>query len=303
MKEKIFKKLLIEPTNKCNLKCPCCLCGRREVDKIKRELNLKQFVEILKPAINYLDEVKLWGFGEPFLAKDIAKMLGYLGENHVYAVLHTNGYFLNKKILSQLKLNRKVTISFSIDGLNQKSYSHYRVGGDLNVPLKNLSDLCKFKRDNKLNNLEIIWLFMINKANEHEIKELTVMARKIGVDKLRLKTISVHKNDPLYKYFIPSNKKYVRKRNDDEGRKECIFIDPGTPTIMCNGDVLPCCASYSPKLIMGNSLQENIINIWKNSKYKNFRHEYKKNINSFCNKKCGFARKSKIYIEEFNFNK
>jgi len=303
MEEKYFKSLMIEPTNICNLHCPVCPAGSGHYDnKSKGAMGFKQFKSIIDLTKDFLKHINLWGFGEPFLAPDIMQMIDYLEKNNIFINIHTNANTLTKKMMNQFKKNYKLNITFSIDGITQKTYIHYRKGGNLKKVLSNLSYLINLKKKYNLFNLQIIWQFLIMRTNEHEISDVCKLAKIMKVDKLRLKTIGINKKHFQYNNFITKNKNYQRKRNKNINLQKCFFIDPGMPTISWNGDVMPCCHDYSKKYFMGNVFKENLLNIWDNRKYKKFRDDYKKGINNFCNTKCKFTKDSKIYIKEINFN-
>jgi len=304
MKQKYFKSLMIEPTNICNLNCPVCPTGNAYYDdQLKGKMNFQQFKKIIDLTKDFLEYINLWGFGEPFLAPSIIRMINYAGKNNIMINIHTNGNILNKKMMDNFKKNCKMNITFSIDGLTQKTYSYYRRGGNLKKAMDNLSYLIDFKKKNNLDNLKIIWQFLVMRTNEHEIGKIKQVAKKIGVDKLRLKTIGINKKDQRYDKFIPRNKNYRRIKSKVVNLKSCVFINPGMPTILWNGDVVSCCHDYDKEYYMGNVFKEDLLDIWQGEKYKKFRDDYKKHHNDICNSKCKFTRKSKVYIKEFNFSK
>ncbi|MCB9249236.1 MAG: radical SAM protein [Ignavibacteriales bacterium] len=95
----------IEPTNRCNLECPECPSG---LGALTRELGLLSF-ENFK---NWIDQIKTTGFyvqlyfqGEPFINKDLPKMLNYAREQNVYTSISTNGLLLNEKNIDTLLEN------------------------------------------------------------------------------------------------------------------------------------------------------------------------------------------------------
>ena len=304
----MFKSLMIELTNKCNLSCPFCLTGKGGDLRKKGEMTFLKFKKIVNSRLD-LRQILLWGgMGEPFLASDIIKIINYASEKILYLDIHTNGMALNKEKINNLNIKNKLEITFSIDGVNQKVYEAYRRDGDLKKVLKNLSYLVNFKKEKDLSNLEIVWQFLVNKKNEGQIRQVVKTAKNIGVDKLKLKTISINKKDPRYSEFIPRNVNYRREDKYILKEEECYFINPGMPVILHNGDILPCCDIIPPYLkgnseyLMGNAFKENIENVWKSKKYCNFMNLYKKKKNKFCLNNCRRNNKSKIYIKEFKFN-
>lgn len=58
-----FKKIYIEITNKCNLKCSFCSLDNR----MKKEMSLDQFELILQKIDKYTDYIYLHVKGEPLI--------------------------------------------------------------------------------------------------------------------------------------------------------------------------------------------------------------------------------------------
>ncbi len=300
-KQKYFESLMIEPTNKCNLSCPVCPTGNKATLKKKGCMKFDQFKLIVDQVDGFLKNINLWGYGEPFLASNIHKMIDYVGDKKIFLTIHTNGSFLNKEVMDVLKNNYKVSVSFSVDGLSQETYGHYRLGGDFEKVFGNMLRLIKFKQKNNLSNLQIIWQFLVNRVNEFEVSEVIEIAKKINVNKLKLKTISIGDDHSRYKDFIPDNQNYHRKKVTDPNSVICFFVDSGMPVVTWDGNVLPCCQDYKDKVIMGNVFRRSLIDIWNNKKYQKFRKDYRKDKNDFCNKKCRFAKKFKLYVREIDF--
>lgn len=313
MAKKYFKSLIIEPTNICNLHCPACPVGCGYFNnKPRGSMSFQQFKRVIDLNKNFLEHVYLWGFGEPFLAPDIIKMINYTGENNIILSIHTNGNILNKKTMNQFKnINIfKLAITFSIDGLTQKTYSYYRKGGNLKKALDNLSYLINLKKKNNLSNLRIIWQFLIMRTNEHEIPAVYKLAKKMGVDKLKLKTINLDKDTPHYNNFLPQRyNKFLPKDKSNHWDScedckvvknlECEFINPGSSFVLWDGKVVPCCIDYQRRYLVGNAFKEKLIVIWNSEKYKKFRKAYKKNTNILCSR-CRFKRKVEIYEKTLN---
>jgi len=303
-----FIGLMIEPTNLCNMHCPLCPTGSGgSGDLLKGSMSFKQFRDIVDQAADFLEVIRLWGFGEPFLAPDIVKMINYAGRKNIKIIIHTNGSILSKKMIGVFKKNYPLEISFSIDGVSPSVYNSYRKGGSLKVALNNLGVLVKLKEKYNLNNIRIIWQFLVTKYNQYEVSDVYQYAKRINVDTLRLKTICISKYDKLRQEFLPTINKYrgndnYKNTNKLESPKNCFFINQGSPTISWQGDVVPCCQDAHWQLKMGNVFEQNLLDIWHSRKYKLFREQYKKGINAFCNEKCKFRKDFKVYFEEINFN-
>ena len=69
----------------------------------------------------------------------------------------------------------------SLDGSSQETYSHYRVGGDYAQVMANIRNLIEAKKRLRRAKPEIIWQFLVNKFNEHEIATARNIAKDLGI--------------------------------------------------------------------------------------------------------------------------
>ena len=136
------------------------------------------------------------------------------------------------------------------------------------------------------------------KHNEHEIENIKIIAKRIGVDELILKTVGPMDSTNIdeFKKYLPKNPKLRRKQFKDENEinknEICKPLYTGT-TINWNGDVTPCCFDFNGNFVMGNVFETPFNKIWKNKKYQSFRKivfKNKKNIPmcKFCSSKMDF---------------
>jgi len=306
-----LNKIMVELTNLCNLRCPGCPHGANFFgNKPKGTMHFGQFKKIVDLNKNlYL--INLWGIGEPFLAPDIMRMLDYAGRNNIMVVIHTNANAFSRKTLNQFKdIKTRLSITFSIDGITQKSYGYYREGGSLRKAMDSLCYLINLKKKYDLFNIKIIWQFLVMKTNEHEIPEVYKIAYRIKVDRLKLKTINMDPRGERYNDFKPKRcLKYLEKENKEWKKGEiykiikknkCEYIDPGSVFILWDGEVVPCCYDYKRSYIVGNAFKKSLVSIWNSAKYRKFRENHKKGKNELCHT-CRFKRrKIDVYDRKIN---
>ena len=99
------KKMYLQVTNKCNMKCPFCCLGCSPDKDAKNDFKLENFEKQIIPYINTnkIKQIIVSG-GEPLVRKDINQILKLLydqmgGER---ITLQTNGLFLNKDRLLEI---------------------------------------------------------------------------------------------------------------------------------------------------------------------------------------------------------
>ena len=76
-------KLVLDPTNGCNLGCPLCPTGLGASLRKKGVLKINQFIEIIEQFKEYAIEVHLYNWGEPTLNKKLNEMLSYCRDNNL----------------------------------------------------------------------------------------------------------------------------------------------------------------------------------------------------------------------------
>lgn len=143
-----------EITNKCNLECAMCNGENSSLIRKNREKGEpyplvydEKFVEQLTEFVPYLKEARFVG-GEPFIESiyfSIWEMIASKNRGTLISIL-TNGTILNDKIIEFYK-NNKVTISFSIDSVNRKTYEAIRVNADFEKVMDNFRTVLELSKE------------------------------------------------------------------------------------------------------------------------------------------------------------
>lgn len=125
-------------TTKCNLNCKYCLSDSNE--KGIYGLETKQAIEIInqlgKLGINRLD----FTGGEPFMRKDLGKLIQCAKYNHINTIVTTNTTLLNEENKKALRLADLVQIS--IDG-PKEIHNEQRQGNVFDKTIENIKELKK----------------------------------------------------------------------------------------------------------------------------------------------------------------
>ena len=70
-------RVIIDPTNACNLGCPLCPTGLGASERGKKILKFEDFKKIVDEIKDYCIEIHLYNWGEPTLNKYLVEMLQY----------------------------------------------------------------------------------------------------------------------------------------------------------------------------------------------------------------------------------
>lgn len=257
----------IEVSRVCNLKCRACPMGS---DKVKNKglMSYDDFKKIIQLINKSVKEVSLFNFGEPLLNPHITKMIKFAKDSGIKVVnLHSNGLLLNKVLSKGLIESGLDHISVSIDGVSNKTYTKYRVGGNLNKLLKNIREFVAIKKDMNAKNPIIEAQFVIMKHNEDEVDKFSEICKDIGVDRIIYKTfnadMSGYEDRKVNSKFLPKNINYSRYKTiqaeeiSDRYKLNYCAWPWENIVINANGDIALCCNDYNADYNLGNILKNN----------------------------------------------
>jgi len=270
----------IEPTTACNLGCPQCPSGLKSFTRPTGRLQLDRFkalVDELHPSLLYLI---LYFQGEPYLNPQFLEMVAYASRHRVHTMSSTNAHFLTPTKAKETVDAGLGRLIISLDGVDQATYEQYRVHGNLEKVLEGTNNLVTAKRLAKAKRPFVDLQFIVFKHNEHQIEEVRALGKKLGVDRVSLKTAQI------YDYvnaadWVPADEDKARYRRAQDGSyviknklmDHCWKLWHGAE-ITWDGRVLPCCFDKDAQHEMGRFPDEGSFNtIWNGASYKAFRRK------------------------------
>lgn len=267
--------LAIEPTNCCNLHCPECPSGMRQLTRTKGYLNLDDYNRIIEQIYPWLITLILYFQGEPLLHPDIFSMIKGAKNLNLYTLLSTNGHFLTESTIKQLVNSGLQKLIISLDGTNAETYKIYRKGGNYNQVMDGIKNLVALKQFQG-QQLPLIELqFLVFKHNEHQIADFLALKEQLQVDCITLKSAQVYdfeKGEDL----ITSNEEYSRYKLvngrwqiKNKLRNRCWRVW-SRAVITHDLFVLPCCFDKDATFKFNNLKQDNLLHIWRNKARNNF---------------------------------
>jgi pyrroloquinoline quinone biosynthesis protein E len=295
----------IEPTIRCNLKCPSCQSPM--IKREKMDLSFSLFKEILD-QIPTLLEIKITGMGEPLLNNDFFKMVDYAQRKNISVFSFSNGKIIDKEVATQIIESGLREITISIDGATPKTHNRIRVGSNLEQVLEAVK-LLVFSRGRSRYPIISIW-FVGRKSNIHELPDLLDICKKLKVDYLTFqhdltfwgkeKWRRLMKEDALdrnIKFGEQIIKEAIKKAHYlglkfIHFQKNKFHPKPGKqcywPWQSCfvatNGEVVPCCLIADPQVkSLGDLSKERFRDVWNCKDYQEFRKMIREcRIPDFC---------------------
>lgn len=276
--------LIIDPGNICNLNCALCPTGQNKKGRPKGFMPFKSFKKIVDELGSFIVKIDLYNWGEPFLNKDIFQMIHYARNKHILVNVSSNMNYFDEFMAEKLVQSGCNELIVSLDGASQESCSKYQVGINFDKVLNNMKTVrekkLKFHRKEPI----VVWKFLVNKYNEHEI----IIAKKIAkdfADRLEFDTFRCDTAEELFmnnqdqfknvRNWLPRNERwsmydYKTKSKKVINQNFCSFLYSQS-VINWDGSVSPCCALWYKKWDFGNIFKSGFKNIWNNKYYRSSR--------------------------------
>ena len=279
----------IDVTNTCNLSCPLCPNSyRRNKQNIpNKNISLPEFC-------NFINEIKIppkgMGFGvnnEPLLNKDIFNMISFVNKKGITSTLFSNFTLSNTFSIEDIVNSGIKYICIGLDGIDQQSYSKYRIGGNFDTVINSIKQIQEYKKQHNLEFPKIKIIFIVFKHNEN----LTDKAEKLFTD---LKIPVFFRRTDLYAGFedwFPTNFKQTNSNEDRIPTQhtpiKAICTEPFfSVTIDAFGKVYPCCGDGAFNFSVGNIFHDSFEDIWNCEKMYNIRNVLQKKCNNILDVPC-----------------
>lgn len=285
---KRFKKVYIEITNVCNLKCEFCPITKRKAEF----MDLDSFEAILYKITPYTDYIYLHVKGEPLLHPQLDKFLDLAKDYNLKVNLTTNGTLI-KKVKDKL-LDKKA--------LRQVNFSlHSFDANDLNFPIENyLKDILDFSLESTASTDIISSYRLWNleqdaksiEKNRHILSIIETAFKldyKIEEKLLQSPGIKIAKNvylNAAERFEWPDEK---LKESDEWGF--CYGLRDQI-AILVDGTVVPCCLDGEGVINLGNVKTSKFTDIIEGSRAKAIYEGFsnRRVVEELC-KKCDYRRR------------
>ncbi len=267
----------IEPTTACNLGCPECPSGLKQFTRATGKLNLEVNRNLLRSIGKQLFYINYYFQGEPFLHPDFLELIKDAKKHKVYTATSTNAHFITPELAEKIVDSGLDRLIISIDGTTQESYESYRVNGDLTKVIEGTKSLVAAKKRKNSSTPHLIFQFLVVKPNEHEIPSIYQLAKKLGVNEVRLKSAQIYDythGNPL----IPTQEQYARYKKQKDGTFRLKYKTGNhcwrmwsSCVLTWDAKVVPCCFDKDATYTLGSAIDQPFERLWKSKKYQEFR--------------------------------
>lgn len=254
------QKLMVEPTNICNLNCIMCPRDKhtRKPGQMDMELFKKIIDETCELGILYLELAR---YGESLLHPQIFEMVRYAKEKGFKNVgFPTNGLLLDETKAKEALDSGLDYITFSLDSLNKDDYEKIRVGGKFETAMENIGRLIDLKKSGGYKKPNIAVTSVNMELTHAELKEFREYWKKRGADRTVIHSFIT------YGGLTPD----LSVNRWDTRVYACSQIWK-ILVVMWDGSATVCCADINCIINVGDAKKERIIDIWNGEKLRALR--------------------------------
>jgi MoaA/NifB/PqqE/SkfB family radical SAM enzyme len=252
-------------------------------------MSIETFQKILDELGDSLIFVILYGWGEPFLNKDLPKMIGACTKLNIRTVTSTNGNTIRNLDDALRVVDAELSaLVIAIDGSTQEVYRTYRKGGDIENVKRcvSLVEEAKALRGARFpyTNLRAV----VTRYNRDDLPNVEKLARDLEVDMFSYKSVGCLTQSEKYGDYEPAEKKMRRYEYDGTSKRRRHFIKCPypfrQPTVFWDGSVVGCEFDYELEVPWGKIGARSFGEIWNSRSALNMRHciQRGENLPAFC---------------------
>lgn len=252
----INPEVRIENTNRCNARC--LVCPREKMTRQKDTMCLGKFIRLVDEAKELgAETISIFGFGEPLIDSGLEDKIAYCTSKGLRTFITTNGSLMNLNRTYDILHAGIDDVRFSIHSYNPLSYE--RIHG-------------------------LVWLKVFrNFADFKRVRDTFGFKCKI-----HLTTIPMHGEDvrcirsiwekhcDFLEIWQPHNwggaKLY---RPQKEMKLTCGRPFNGPVQIQVDGSVIPCCFLTNSEVVLGNAVEDGILDTLRGVTYEEFRDRHR----------------------------
>lgn len=261
--------VFVDPASACNFLCPFCPTGHRDmIDETGRYQGVmklpvfKKVIDDLAEFENPIKVLRMYKDGEPFLNKNLAKMVAYAKQSGKvdYIDTTTNGSLMTPERLGPILEAGLDKINISVDGMNPEQYKKF-TGFDFDFA--RFVEHVKWLDANK-GNCEVVIKIPGDLIDENQRKEF-------------LDTFGDYCDRIFIENFAPCWPEFDVEAHTGIKITQGIYQQPITPTDTCpyifysvsvnaDGLVSSCFLDWGRKLIIGDLKEESLKSVWHGNK-------------------------------------
>lgn len=275
---KRFRKIYLEISNVCNLKCNFCPGTKRNA-KVMTEEEFSALMPKLRPWADYL---YFHLMGEPLCHPQLERFLQIAGEAGFQVILTTNGTLLKKQteVLRNAPALYKINISL-----------HAFEANTLSVPFEEYLRQC-FSFGQAVQGQKLVIYRLWNQGGAEKQNESILAAlEEVFPRPWKKERRGIRIGDRVYLEF-GDKFDWPDLNADDGGDQVFCYGLRDQIGVLCDGTVVPCCLDHDGDIPLGNLFRESLEAILEKPRSRAIFEGFtrKKAAEELC-RKCGYAKR------------
>jgi len=256
--------LHLDTFNSCNLACPFCPTGTKQLVRKKMRLSIDKAKDVIDAVKSHVLYINLYNWGEPFLNPDIFEIINYASKSGIFTLISSNLSLKVENLAERVIDSGLDDLRVSMDGIEQSTLEKYRRRANCELVLENIRKIVELKRKRRTKKPSIQVKFLVFRHNEHEISRLPNLCRELGVDSFTPGQAFVY-----HESFVPRRPDYQPVQRIFS--KPCHYLYT-TLTTEADGHISPCCVNTNARFDLGTL--EDLVDLsrfWNSTKFRAMR--------------------------------
>lgn len=242
------KRIIVELTNSCNLRCP--VCPTRTMKRPRGFMPFELFRAMIDEFKNFKEKPRLFfNFaGEPLLHPEAPEFIKYAKEHGHWTFVSTNATRLTPDLSRRLIAAGLDEINLCLDGFSAKSQESYRIGSNFEEVKRNIEEFLRLRQESGAITLRAYIQTLVTALSESELGALEAFARSAGADGIVFKSISLGDTEEAHHYdkLLPDERTWRRRQSDIEHTLCSFPLD--TAVVYWDGQLGLCCLDFDDQV-------------------------------------------------------
>ncbi|MDE5977500.1 MAG: SPASM domain-containing protein [Turicibacter sp.] len=287
-----FKRVYIEITNRCNLKCD--FCPSATLGRGGRTMKESDFIHVLNEVKPYTNYLYFHLLGEPFLNPYLGRFLALSHEANMQVNLTTNGTLIKKveDLLIEAPALRQINFSIHSFEANEQTKKLEEYLSNIASFIERIQAVKPVYCNLRLWNMDADELKAKNTLNQ-EI--LTIIEKVFQLEMNLSEKLQMTSNIKIKdRVFINMAEKFEWPTLERDVISEKMFCYGLRDhfAIQADGTVVPCCLDSEGKIPLGNIYETPLQEILESERAKNIYDGFSRRcaVEELC-KRCGYAKR------------
>ena len=233
----------MDTINACNLACPFCVTGTKQLDRKQTRFPLDQAKAVIDQVKSHILIARFHNWGEPFLNKELFKLVRYAHDAGIHTTLSSNLSISVDNLAEKVVASGLDQIHVSIDGLKQETLERYRRKADFNLVMKNIRAIVAEKRRTGSRTPRLELAFLVFRHNEHEVPQLKAMQEELGVESFTAQSAFI-----FHESFVPKESAFQPGQSIWQDNCHYLYSEL---MVEADGHISPCCTNTSERFDVG----------------------------------------------------